>query len=513
MARTTKDKIGLFDEKVAAIKKAGGVDAIKKIHASGRLTARERLDILFDKNTFEELDCFVEHRCTNFGMNRLNLPCDGVITGYGKINGRIVFAFAQDFSVMGGTLGEMHANKIVKCIDKAISAGCPVVGLNDSGGARIQEGIEGLVGYGKIFYRNIQASGVVPQIAAIMGPSAGGAVYSPALMDFVYMVKKDYAQMFITGPQVMKATTGEDVNPIELGGAAAHSEKSGNAHFVASDDVECLNQIKTLIGYLPSNFKELPPVIPCSDAIDRRDEGLNAIVPDSSKKPYDMKKVIRLVVDNAEFYESQKYFARNIITCFARMNGSTVGIIANQPTCLAGCLDINASDKAARFIRFCDCFNIPLLTFVDVPGYLPGMQQEYGGIIRHGAKMLYVYPEATVPKITIVIRKAYGGAYIGMCSGEGGPDIVLAWPTAEVAVMGSAGAANIIFRKDNDDMKQKKIEEYIDNFSTPYQGARRGMIDHIIEPRNTRPKIIHSLEMLKGKYERPSVRKHGNIPL
>jgi acetyl-CoA carboxylase carboxyltransferase component len=513
MARTTKEKIALFHEKGARVKKAGGAAAVEKIHVSGRLTARERLEILFDKDTFEELDCFVEHRCSNFGMDKMTLPGDGVITGYGKISGRMVFAFAQDFSIMGGTLGESHAAKIVKCIEKATSAGCPVIGLNDSGGARIQEGIEGLVGYGKIFYRNIRASGVVPQIAAIMGPSAGGAVYSPALMDFIYMVKKDYAQMFITGPQVMKATTGEEVSPIELGGAVAHSEKSGNAHFVASEDVDCLNQIKNLLSYLPSNFKELPPVIPCSDNVDRSEDELNTIVPDNNNKPYDMKKVIRLIVDNGEFYESQKYFARNIITCFARMNGSTVGIIANQPQFLAGCLDINASDKAARFIRFCDCFNIPLLTFVDVPGYLPGIQQEYGGIIRHGAKMLYVYPEATVPKVTIVIRKAYGGAYIGMCSGEGGPDIVLAWPTAQVAVMGVAGAANIIFRKDSDEVKQKNITEYIDNFSTPYQGAKRGMIDHIIEPKDTRSKIIRSLEMLKGKYERPLIKKHGNIPL
>ena len=513
MRRTTREKAEFLREKSQKAEMGGGKKAIEKLHATGRLSARERFAVLFDEGSFGELDKFVEHRCTNFGMDRIELPGEGVVTGYGKVNGRTVFAYAQDFSVMGGSLGEMHANKIVKCMDKAMSAKYPIVGINDSGGARIQEGVEGLRGYGKIFQKNIMASGVVPQISAIMGPSAGGAVYSSALMDFIYMVKQDYARMFITGPEVIKATTGEDVSPIELGGAMIHNQKSGNTHFVADSDEDCINQIKYLLSFLPSNYKEKPPAIECTDPADRMEDDLDTIIPDSSKRPYDMKKVIKMVVDNEEIYESQKLYAQNIITCFARMNGSSVGIIANQPRVLAGCLDINASDKAARFIRFCDCFNIPLLTFVDVPGYLPGTKQEYGGIIRHGAKMLYVYPEATVPKITIVIRKAYGGAYIGMCSGEGGPDMVIAWPTAEIAVMGADGAAKIIFRKESDEAKQQKIEEYVENFATPYQAARRGIIDHVIEPRETRPVIISALEMLANKEEKRPCKKHGNIPL
>jgi len=513
MTRTTREKAELLKEKSQKVEMGGGKNAIGKLHATGRLSARERFAVLFDEGSFVELDKFVEHRCTNFGMDRIELPGEGVVTGYGKVNGRTVFAYAQDFSVMGGSLGEMHANKIVKCMDKALSAKYPIVGINDSGGARIQEGVEGLRGYGKIFQKNIMASGVVPQISAIMGPSAGGAVYSPALMDFIYMVKQDYARMFITGPEVIKATTGEDVNPIELGGAMIHNQKSGNAHFVADSDEDCINQIKYLLSFLPSNYKEKPPTIKCTDPVGRMEDDLDTIIPDRSNRPYDMKKVIKMVVDDGEIYESQKLYAQNMITCFARMNGSSVGIIANQPRTLAGCLDINASDKAARFIRFCDCFNIPLLTFVDVPGYLPGTKQEYGGIIRHGAKMLYVYPEATVPKITIVTRKAYGGAYIGMCSGEGGPDMVIAWPTAEIAVMGADGAAKIIFRKESDEAKQQKIEEYVENFATPYQAARRGIIDHVIEPKETRPVIISALEMLANKEEKRPGKKHGNIPL
>jgi len=513
MRRTTREKAELLKEKSRKVERGGGKNAIGKLHTTGRLSARERFAVFFDEGSFVELDKFVEHRCTNFGMERIELPSEGVVTGYGKVNGKTVFAYAQDFSVMGGSLGEMHANKIVKCMDKAMSAKCPIVGMNDSGGARIQEGVEGLRGYGRIFQKNIMASGVVPQISAIMGPSAGGAVYSPALMDFIYMVKQDYARMFITGPEVIKATTGEDVNPIELGGAMIHNQKSGNAHFVADSDEDCINQIKYLLGFLPSNYKEKPPIIECTDPADRMEDDLDTIIPDSSNRPYDMKIVIKMVVDNGEIYESQKFYAKNMITCFARMNGSSVGIIANQPRALAGCLDINASDKAARFIRFCDCFNIPLLTFVDVPGYLPGTKQEHGGIIRHGAKMLYVYPEATVPKITIVTRKAYGGAYIGMCSGEGGPDMVIAWPTAEIAVMGADGAAKIIFRKESDEEKQQKIEEYVDNFATPYQAARRGIIDHVIKPKETRPVIISALGMLANKEEKRPGKKHGNIPL
>ncbi|OPY05834.1 MAG: Methylmalonyl-CoA carboxyltransferase 12S subunit [Syntrophaceae bacterium PtaB.Bin038] len=460
-----------------------------------------------------ELDKFVEHRCTNFGMDKTEVPGEGVVTGYGLVNGRTVFAFAQDFSTMGGSLGEMHAAKIVKCMDRAVSAGAPVVGLNDSGGARIQEAVDSLAGYGRIFYKNTMASGIIPQISAIMGPSAGGAVYSPALMDFIYMVNKEYAQMFITGPQVVKAVMGEDVTAMELGGAMAHNTKSGVAHFVAQSDEDCIDQIKLLLSYLPSNHREKPPVVACEDPADRMEEALNTLVPEASNRPYDMKRVIKLVVDNGEIYESQALYAMNMITCFARMNGQPVGIIANQPAVLAGCLDINSSDKASRFIRFCDCFNLPILTFVDVPGYLPGTGQEYGGIIRHGAKMLYVYPEATVPKITIVVRKAYGGSYLGMCSGQTGADIVMAWPSAEIAVMGAEGAAKIIFRKEDPESLKQKTQEYIDNFATPYQAARHALIEHVIEPRETRPMIIKALKMLENKKEDRPWKKHGNIPL
>lgn len=508
-----ENKISILKDKEFYIEKGGGDQAINKIHATGRLTARERIELFFDKNTFVEIDKFAAHRCTNFGMQNTGLPCDGVITGYGKVNDRPVYVFAQDFSIMGGSLGEMHANKIVKILDMAVSAGYPVVGLNDSGGARIQEGVEGLIGYGKIFYGNYAASGIIPQIAAIMGPCAGGAVYSPALMDFIYMVEKDYARMFITGPDVVKSVMGENVSPTELGGAKTHNTLSGNAHFIAADDEDCLLQIKKLLSYLPSNNKEKPPILNSHDPADRMEKALNSVVPEQSKKPYDMKNLIKLVVDRGDIYEVQPYFAENIITCFARMDGSTVGVIANQPNRWAGCLDINASDKAARFIRFCDCFNIPLLTFVDVPGYLPGTVQEFGGIIRHGAKLLYAYPEATVPKITIVIRKAYGGAYIGMCSGKGGPDMVIAWPSAEIAVMGADGAAQIIFRKEKDENRTKLTEEYVKKFSSPYPAAERGYVDRIIEPMQTRPAIISGLKMLANKEVAKPKRKHGNMPL
>lgn len=510
---TTREKLRQLEEKSRQVELGGGEKALEKVKATGRLTARERLAHLFDEGTFVELDKFVTHRCTNFGMDKVEIPGEGVVTGYGKVNGRTVFAYAQDFSAVGGSLGEMHALKICKCLDRATSAHVPVVGLNDSGGARIQEGVDSLSGYGRIFYKNTMASGVIPQICAIMGPSAGGAVYSPALMDFIFMVKRDYAQMFITGPQVVKATTGEEVSAIELGGALTHNQKSGVAHFMADSDEECLDQIKTLLSYLPSSHLEKPPVLPCSDPPDRREENLLTIVPDQSNRPYDMKKLIKMIVDDGVIFESQRLFAPNIITCFARMKGQVVGIIANQPLYMAGCLDINSSDKAARFIRFCDCFNIPLLTFVDVPGYLPGTQQEFGGIIRHGAKLLYAYPEATVPKITIVIRKAYGGAYLGMCSGQAGADVVMAWPTAEIAVMGAEGAANIIFRKESEEEKKQKIEEYINNFYTPYQAAARGLIEQVIDPRDTRPLIIKALEMLANKKEERPWKKHGNIPL
>lgn len=510
---TTKEKLEQLMEKSRQVELGGGEAALAKVKSTGRLTARERLARLFDEGTFVELDKFVTHRCTNFGMDKVEIPGEGVVTGYGRVNGRTVFAYAQDFSAVGGSLGEMHASKICKCLDRAMSAHVPVVGLNDSGGARIQEGVDSLAGYGRIFYKNTMASGVIPQICAIMGPSAGGAVYSPALMDFIFMVKKDYAQMFITGPQVVKATTGEEVTAIELGGALTHNQKSGVAHFMADSDEECIDQIKTLLSYLPSSHLEKPPVVTSHDPEDRREEKLLTIVPDQSNRPYDMKKLIKMIVDDGEIFESQRLFAPNIITCFARMKGQTVGIIANQPLYMAGCLDINSSDKAARFIRFCDCFNIPLLTFVDVPGYLPGTQQEFGGIIRHGAKLLYVYPEATVPKITIVIRKAYGGAYLGMCSGQAGADVVMAWPTAEIAVMGAEGAANIIFRKESEEEKKQKIEEYIKNFYTPYQAASRGLIEQVIDPRDTRLYIIKALDMLANKKEERPWKKHGNIPL
>jgi Acetyl-CoA carboxylase, carboxyltransferase component (subunits alpha and beta) len=510
---TNEEKIDLFKQKSQHIEGGGGEKAIAKLHAKGRLSARERLDLLFDQGSFIELDKFVEHRCTSFGMDQMEIPGEGVVTGYGKVEGRTVFAFAQDFSVMGGSLGEMHASKIEKCMDNAMMVGAPIVALCDSGGARIQEAVDSLAGYGRVFYKNTMASGVIPQIAAIMGPSAGGAVYSPALMDFVYMVKQDYAQMFITGPQVIKATTGEEIGAIELGGAMTHNSKSGVAHFAADDDADCIAQIKTLLSYLPSNFQEKAPQVECSDPVDRSEEALNSIIPDKATRPYDMKKVIKLIVDDGIFYENQQYFARNMVTCFARMNGAPVGIIANQPMFMAGSIDINAADKAARFINFCDCFNLPIITLVDVPGYLPGTSQEFAGIIRHGAKLLYVYPQATVPKITVVLKKAYGGSFLGMCSRQAGADMVIAWPSAEIAVMGASGAANIIFRDVIAEEKQAKIENYINEFSTPYQAAKRGFVDEIIEPKNTRPAIIRALEMLSTKSAQMPHKKHGNIPL
>ena len=453
---------------------------------------------------------FVTHRCYDFGMEKKHTFGDGVVTGYGTIGGRLVYVFAQDFTVEGGSLGEMHAAKIVKVQRLALKMGAPLVGLNDSGGARIQEAIDALAGYGKIFFENTIASGVVPQISAIMGPSAGGAVYSPALTDFIYMVKNT-SKMFITGPAVVKSVTGEDVTQEQLGGAMTHNSTSGVAHFAAENDEDCLQQIRYLLSFLPSNNVEGAPIVETGDDPMRTDDSLNTLLPDNSNQAYDMYDVIRSIVDNGEFYENQKYWATNIITCFARMDGQTVGIIANQPKVMAGCLDINASDKSARFIRFCDAFGIPLLNLVDVPGFLPGCNQEYGGIIRHGAKMLYAYSEATVPKITLVTRKAYGGSYLAMCSQDLGADQVIAWPTAEIAVMGPAGAANIIFRKDPD--VEAKTKEYIDNFATPYQAAMRGMVDMVIEPKNTRPTIINALQMLESKRETRPAKRHGNIPL
>ena len=507
---STQARIEKMIKKSEKIMAAGGEKRVAKQHESGKLTARERIALLLDEGSFVELDRFVQHRCTNFGMEKKELPGEGVTTGYGTVDGRLVYVFAQDFTVEGGSLGEMHAAKIVKVQRLSLKMGAPLVGLNDSGGARIQEAIDALSGYGKIFFENTIASGVVPQISAIMGPSAGGAVYSPAITDFIYMVKNT-AKMFITGPAVVKSVTGEEVTQEALGGAMTHNSVSGVAHFAAENDEDCLQQIRYLLSFLPSNNMEPAAIVETGDDPMRTDEALNSLIPDNSNAPYDMKDVIKSIVDNGEFYESQQYYATNIITCFARMDGQTVGIIANQPKVMAGCLDINCSDKAARFIRFCDAFNIPLLNLVDVPGFLPGTNQEYGGIIRHGAKMLYAYSEATVPKITLVTRKAYGGSYLAMCSQDLGADQVIAWPTAEIAVMGPAGAANIIFKNDAD--VKAKTDEYIENFATPYQAAIRGMVDMVIEPKDSRPTIINALHMLESKRETRPAKRHGNIPL
>ena len=505
-----QEKIEIMKKKQAKVLAGGGEKRIEKQHASGKKTARERVDLLLDPGTFVELDQFVTHRCTNFGMEKKELPGEGVVTGYGTVDGRLVYVFAQDFTVEGGSLGEMHAAKICKVADLAVKMGAPIIGINDSGGARIQEAVDALAGYGKIFFKNTLTSGVVPQIAAIMGPCAGGAVYSPALMDFIYMVKNT-SQMFITGPQVIKAVTNEEVTAEQLGGAMTHNSVSGVAHFAAENDEDCLEQIRRLIGFLPSNNMEPAPIVETGDDPERTDDSLNTICPDNSNMPYDMKNVIEKIVDNGDYYEVHQYYAQNIITCFARMDGQTVGIIANQPRVMAGCLDVNASDKSSRFIRFCDAFNIPLLNLVDVPGFLPGTNQEYGGIIRHGAKMLYAYSEATVPKITLVTRKAYGGSYLAMCSQDLGADQVIAWPQAEIAVMGPAGAANIIFKGDPD--SAKKTEEYVENFANPYQAAARGFVDRVIEPKDSRPEIINALRMLSTKRESRPAKRHGNIPL
>ena len=507
---TVQEKIEDLKVRQEKIKLGGGQKRIDKHHASGKLTARERVEQLLDENTFVELDQFVTHRCVNFNMAEVEAPGEGVVTGYGTINGKLVYVFAQDFTVVGGSLGEMHANKIVKVQKLAMKMGAPIIGINDSGGARIQEAVDALSGYGKIFYNNTLASGVIPQISVIMGPCAGGAVYSPALTDFIYMVKKT-SQMFITGPQVIKSVTGEEVTAEVLGGAMTHNTTSGVAHFVAENDEDCLEQIRYLMSFLPSNNLEGSPVAACTDDINRMDESLNTLLPDNPNQPYNMKDIITSIVDNGEFYEVQPYFAQNIITCFARFDGQSVGIIANQPSVMAGCLDVDASDKSARFIRFCDAFNIPLLNLVDVPGFLPGVSQEYGGIIRHGAKMLYAYSEATVPKITVITRKAYGGSYLAMCSQDLGADQVMAWPTSEIAVMGPAGAANIIFRGDPE--VKAKTEEYIAEFATPYKAAERGFVDQVIEPKETRPRIITALSMLASKREQRPEKKHGNIPL
>jgi len=513
-----EDKIRDLKAREAKALEMGGEKAIAAQREKGKLTARERLDLLFDKDTFREIDMFVNHRCVNFEMEKVDIPADGVITGHGQVDGRPVFAFSQDFTARAGSLGEMHSKKICKVMDLAMKSGVPFVGINDSGGARIQEGVDALSGYGQIFFRNSAASGVIPQISAIMGPTAGGAVYSPAMTDWVFMVKKS-SYMFITGPEVIKSVTGEEISFEDLGGAETHNRKSGVAHFACESDEDAINQIKVLLSYLPSNNMEDPPHVDTADDPNRTDAALDSIIPDSPNKIYDMKEVIQSIVDNGDFFEPHQYYAQNMIIGFARLNGRTIGIIANQPKQLAGCLDINASDKATRFIRFCDAFNIPLLTIADVPGYLPGSQQEWGGIIRHGAKLLWCYSEATVPKLLLVTRKDYGGSYLAMCSKDLGADIAFAWPTAEIAVMGAAGAANIIHRKeikaaeDQAAKRQEKIAEYEALFSNPYQAAQRGYIDAVIIPSETRPRLIDALEVMCSKRETRPPKKHGNIPM
>jgi propionyl-CoA carboxylase beta chain len=502
----------------AAAEAGGGEERKQRQHKEGKLDARERIDLLLDEGTFEELDKLVRHRCRDFGMDEQVIDGDGFITGHGLIHGRQVFVFAQDFTVFGGSLSETNAQKICKVMDLALKTGVPVIGLNDSGGARIQEGVVSLAGYADIFLRNTLASGVIPQISAVMGPCAGGAVYSPALTDFIFMVDKT-SHMFVTGPDVIKTVTHEDVSKEKLGGAVTHNTQSGVAHFLATDDAECLRSIRELLTFLPQNNMESAPRGASSDPADRQDRELDSIVPAESNLPYDIKDIIHRIADGAYFYEVQEHFAKNIVVGFARMDGRPVGIVANQPAFLAGCLDINSSTKGARFVRFCDAFNIPILTFEDVPGFLPGVDQEFGGIIRHGAKLLYAYAEATVPKITIITRKAYGGAYCVMGSKHLRTDINLAYPTAEIAVMGAESAVNIVYRRDliaaedKATVRQQKTDEFRDRFANPWVAAERGFIDDVIEPHETRPKVIKALRMLENKVDTMPKKKHGNIPL
>jgi propionyl-CoA carboxylase beta chain len=497
---------------------AGGPERLKRQHDAGKMTARERVTLLLDEGSFEELDRFVEHRCLDFGMAEQKIPGDGVVTGHGRVDGRVVYVFAQDFTIFGGSLSEAYAEKICKVMDLAMKVGAPIIGLNDSGGARIQEGVLSLGGYADIFLRNTLASGVVPQISAIMGPCAGGAVYSPAITDFIFMVK-DTSYMFVTGPDVIRTVTHEEVTMNELGGAITHNSTSGVAHFAAADDRECLSLIRELLAFLPSNNMEDPPARPTTDPWDREEEALNGIVPVDPNQPYDIRDVIRPVVDDRYFFEVHKHFAKNIVIGFARLDGRPVGIVANQPAHLAGTLDISASVKGARFVRFCDAFNVPLITFEDVPGFLPGTAQEFGGIIKHGAKLLYAFAEATVPKMTVITRKAYGGAYCVMASKHIRTDLNFAYPTAEIAVMGPEGAVNILYRNelrsaaDAPGFRAAKVEEFRAKFASPYIAARRGYIDEVIEPRITRRKLITGLRMLENKRDANPPRKHGNIPL
>jgi acetyl-CoA/propionyl-CoA carboxylase carboxyl transferase subunit len=515
---TVEERIDELRKRRKAALTPGGRDAAKTQHDRGKLTARERVELLMDRGSFVETDPLAVHRAHDFGMDRKRPPGDGVVTGYGTVDGRKVFVASQDFAVFGGSMGEVHAQKVCKVMDLAIATGAPFVQINDSGGARIQEGAASLAGYGFIFERNVRASGVIPQISVIMGPCAGGAVYSPAITDFTFMVK-DTSHMFITGPDVIKTVTGEEVTFEELGGAMTHATKSGVASLIGEDDEDVLNRVRYLLSFLPSNNLEDPPAYATTDDAERMDEGLTHVVPDRAKEPYDMHEVIRRVVDDGEFLEIFPLWAMTIVTGFSRLDGHTIGIVANQPKVNAGTLDIDASEKASRFVRFCDSFNIPILTFVDVPGFLPGTQQEFGGIIRHGAKLLYAFAEATVPRMTVITKKAYGGAYLVMNSKHLRADVSFAWPTAEIAVMGAEGAVNVVFRKeiekatDPESRRQELIEEYRSKFSTPYAAAERGFIDDVIEPAETRPRLIKALRMLSTKRETIPARKHGNIPL
>lgn len=516
--RKSDEKLERLERLRAQSRQGGGSDRINRQHKKGKLTARERLDLLFDPDTFQELDPFATQRSTTLGPADIGPMGDAVVTGYGKINQRPVFAYAQDFTVMGGSVSEVVGKKICKVMDLAMKNGAPIIGINDSGGARIQEGVLSLAAYGDIFLRNTLASGVVPQISVILGPSAGGAVYSPAITDFVFMVQ-DISQMYITGPDVIKPVTGEEVTHEELGGASAHAIKSGVAHFVFETEEECLDQIRQLLAFLPSNNMEDPPLIASFDPLDRTDPGLGAVVPKEPNKAYDVREIMARTVDNGQFMEVHQSFAPNIVVGLARLAGKPVGLVGNQPAFLAGVLDIDASVKAARFVRFCDAFNIPLITFIDVPGFLPGTAQEHGGIIRHGAKLLYAYAEATVPKVSVIIRKAYGGAYIVMSSKHLRGDINFAWPSAEIAVMGPEGAVNIIFRdqiaksEDPEGTRSNLIEDYRDNLTNPYIAANNGFLDDIINPDETRPRLIKALVMLQNKRDNLPPKKHGNIPL
>jgi len=512
-----EDKLKHLEELDKQAQLGGGEKRIKVQHDKGKLTARERVDLLLDKGTFRETDKFVTHRCTDFGLEKNKILGDGVVTGYGKINGRTACVFSEDFTVFGGSLSKTYAEKICKLQDLALKMGCPIIGLKDSGGARIQEGVDSLAGYTDVFLRNVLSAGVVPQISAIMGPCAGGAVYSPAMTDFVIMVKGSL--MFLTGPDVVKAATHEDVTFEELGGAMVHNEKSGVAHFATDSELECIELIKNLLSYIPNNNLEDPPSVEPTDDVNRMDKELDKIIPDSPNKPYDMHEVITKIIDNGDFLEVHKHYAKNLIVGFAKFNGRSVGIVANQPAVLAGVLDISSAMKGARFVRFCDCFNIPIVTFVDVPGFLPGTAQEWGGVIKNGAKLLYAFCEATVPRVTVITRKAYGGAYCVMSSKHTRADMNFAWPSAEIAVMGPAGAVKILYRKelkqakDPKALEKKLVDEYTEKFANPFVTASKGYIDAIIKPSETRPRIIEALDMIENKRDTNPPRKHGNIPL